>query len=76
MKIIKCDSSRDITFLDIESDNKKFKNTKIIRFVRDTLRIRLSDNSGFYYEIINPLCLKEEAKMLVNKEIIFSENVS
>jgi hypothetical protein len=28
------------------------------------------------YEIINPLCLNEEAKMLVNKEIIFNENVS
>lgn len=54
MKIIKCDSSRDITFLDIESDNRKFKTTKIIRFVRDSLRVRLDNNSQFYYEIINP----------------------
>ena len=54
MKIIKCDSSTDITFLDVESDNQKFKTTKIIRFVRDTLSIRLNDNSQFYYEILNP----------------------
>lgn len=53
MKIIKCDSSTDITFLDIESDNKKFKTTKIIRFVRDVLSLGLSDNSSFYYEISN-----------------------
>ncbi len=28
------------------------------------------------YEIINPLCLEDEAKMLLNKEILFNENVS
>jgi hypothetical protein len=28
------------------------------------------------YEIITPLCLNEEAKMLINKEILFNENVS
>ena len=27
------------------------------------------------YEIINPLCLKEESKMLISKEILFNENV-
>jgi len=54
LKIIKCDYSDRITYLDIESDNKSFKTTKILRFVRDTLSIKVNDDSVFYYEIDNP----------------------
>ena len=47
LKIIKCDSSRDITYLDIEGDNKQFKKTQILRFVKNTISISLSNNSTF-----------------------------
>ncbi len=53
LKIIKCDSTTDITFLDIEPDNQQFKTTKIIRFVKDVFSIKMNDDSEFYYEILD-----------------------
>lgn len=47
MKIIKCDSSKDISYLDIEGDNKKFKKTQILRFVKNNISFRLSNDGIF-----------------------------
>jgi hypothetical protein len=52
MKIIKCDSSRDINYYDVIS--KSNKSTKIIRFIKSTLIIKLSNNDNFHYILTGP----------------------
>jgi hypothetical protein len=52
MKIIKCDSSLDISYLDIEGDNKQYKKTQILRFIKNTLSIKLSSNNPFNLKLI------------------------
>lgn len=49
MKIIKCDSSKDIKYYDIEQDPNTLKSTQIIRFVHNTLSIKLSNGDIFHY---------------------------
>lgn len=49
MKIIKCDSSSDVEFYDVVS--KSVKKTKIIRFVKSTISIKLSNDSLFNYDL-------------------------
>jgi hypothetical protein len=49
LKIIKCDSSIDIKYLDIEGDSSKTVSTQILRFVKKSLVIRLSNDENFDY---------------------------
>lgn len=49
LKIIKCDSSIDIKYLDIEGDNTNSKETQILRFVKKSLVISLSNGENFDY---------------------------
>ena len=51
MKIIKCDSSININYYDIEPDSNSVKSTQIIRFIHNTLSIKLSNDDLFYYNL-------------------------